>query len=201
MPKLKLIHGFQPRHVVTMVVAVCVAVVLAPVAVFAATGQLVNIADGSNAARLSKLNGSNELAVTQRPSGDGVSNAFTLSAPAARVLLGQNAGPGRVALTQLTIAQASGTAGSAQFIMRGWYRTSGTGTCANVAAGTSAGFTGLIMRRLAVPYGETLVLDWNGPALLSPATGVGVPNCLTLDYLSGANTPAYVGATVFIYTP
>lgn len=48
------------RHIVTIVASICAAVVLAPVGVMAATGQLVNIADpvtGSNQARVNSGGG------------------------------------------------------------------------------------------------------------------------------------------------
>ena len=47
---------WKPRHVIMMVALGVVAIVLAPVAVGAATGQIVNIADGTNAANVAKVN-------------------------------------------------------------------------------------------------------------------------------------------------
>ena len=56
---------FSSKQVVTMVVAVCAAVVLAPVAVYAATGSFVNITDPVNAGSKARVNPSGTLWTTQ----------------------------------------------------------------------------------------------------------------------------------------
>lgn len=56
---------FSSKQVVTMVVAVCAAVVLAPVAVSAATGSLVNIVDPVNAGSKARVNPTGTLWTTQ----------------------------------------------------------------------------------------------------------------------------------------
>ena len=56
---------FKPRHVVTIVVAVCAAAVLTPVAVGAATGSLVNITDPVTAANKAKVSNRGQLYVTE----------------------------------------------------------------------------------------------------------------------------------------
>jgi len=55
----------KPRHIVTIVVAVCTAAVLTPVAVGAATGSLVNITDPANAANKAKVSNKGQVYVTE----------------------------------------------------------------------------------------------------------------------------------------
>jgi hypothetical protein len=54
---------FSSKQIVVMVVAVCAAVVLAPVGVMAATGSLVNIVDPSNASHKAHVDSSGHVLV------------------------------------------------------------------------------------------------------------------------------------------
>jgi hypothetical protein len=53
--------GWKPRHVIALASIVAGVVVFGPVAVEAATGQLVNIADGTNSAQLAKVDTAGRL--------------------------------------------------------------------------------------------------------------------------------------------
>src|SRR5687767_13026795 len=52
---------WKPMHIVAIVFAIVIGVVAAPVAVGAATGTIVNIVDGANAARVAKVDSSGRL--------------------------------------------------------------------------------------------------------------------------------------------
>jgi hypothetical protein len=192
---------FSTSQVTTMVVAVAAAVVLAPVAVIAATGTIVNVTDGVNANRIARVNSSSELNVSQRAAVlPGSLNSSTNGGINQRRLLVQTVGPTRMAVTELDIATRGG-AGSAMVHLISWYRTSGTGTCANVIAGTTTGFTSTLTRVLMIPVGETLMLDWSGPALTVPVGGVGEYSCLTATLMTApTGTIAYYGTTYYTIT-
>lgn len=57
---------WSPRQITTMVVAICCAVVLAPLGAIAATGNLVNITDPVHAARKARVDANGRLTVSDR---------------------------------------------------------------------------------------------------------------------------------------
>jgi len=80
---------FKPRHIVTIVVAVCVGAVLMPVAVGAATGSLVNITDPVTAANKAKVSNKGQLYVTEA---DPYTGAFAKVDSAGKQLVGDGSG-------------------------------------------------------------------------------------------------------------
>ncbi|HEX8003261.1 MAG TPA: hypothetical protein VF519_11260 [Mycobacteriales bacterium] len=170
---------FTNKQVVTMVCAVAAAVVLAPVGVMAATGQLVNIVDPSSAGRAVRVTSDGALRVDARSGA--VPNPLNF-APGYKTGLGFLPaavfnGPDRTAITQLTFATDVGSNS-----YQGWSwrvevyamrRTAGTDACSF----TSGNWSKSLVRTISVPVNDTVVLDLTGsPVLLVPATGQ--PTCL-----------------------
>ncbi len=60
------VHRLSGKQITVCVVAVCITLVMMPVAVFASTGSLVNITDGANAARKATVTGFGGVATSQR---------------------------------------------------------------------------------------------------------------------------------------
>ena len=80
---------FKPRHIVTIVVAVCAGAVLMPVAVGAATGSLVNITDPVTAANKAKVSNKGQLYVTEA---DPYTGAFAKVDATGKQLVGDGSG-------------------------------------------------------------------------------------------------------------
>jgi hypothetical protein len=189
---------FTNKQVVTMVVAGCAAVILAPVTVFAATGQLVNIVDQNNGrpARVS-FNGG---LVTESRTWPGP-NAFSVNSSRygfGWIGLGSTTGPTRLALTKLILSGPYDTPGNAgEVLVEAMVRTSGTEPCNGPG---TAGYTRTQLSHVWVPARQTIQLDFSGQALAIPAPATGQPVCIGVTYYAGnTNMTIYATAVGFKY--
>jgi hypothetical protein len=161
-----------------MVVAGCAAIVFAPVGVMAATGQIVNIADGSNASRLTRV-GSNGTLFTETRAGV-LSNAFNMNLNNVVDLslhkMIETGYPNHLAITEVTVGTRGTENGyTTQVDVRAYVRTSGTNACGG------AGWTSTMLRRLSVKTNETVQLVFDGPPLVLPVPASGQRVCLTMS--------------------
>ena len=191
---------FSSRQITTMVVAICAAAVLTPVAVMAATGNPVNIVDPYIGARVARVDAGGNLRGADRSS-ELTSNALRATAVVNDkvVLIGDNS-PRGAAITQLTLSAY----GTGQYLNVGiytWVRTSGTGTCGSVEVGTTTGFSATSQRIVTVRLNDTLSLNFDGGALVAKAAGgaAGTPWCVTAHVVSAVASSFvfYVGATYY----
>ncbi len=189
---------FTSKQVVAMVVAVSAAVVLAPVGVMAATGSLVNIADGSNSSRLTRV-GSNGTLFTETRAGV-LSNAFNINVNNVTDLslhkLVETGYPNHLAITELTVATSGTENGyTTKVDVRAYVRTSGTATCGG------AGWTSTTLRRVSVKTNETVQLVFDGPPLVLPVPANGQRVCLTASIVQLPNgIVADFGGTGYQFT-
>jgi hypothetical protein len=185
---------FTSKQVVTMVVAGCVAIILAPVTVFAATGQLVNIADPSTGKGAIVTN--NGALLVESRAAQGL-NAFNMHASRYQfgwIPLAATTGPQRLAITELTLAGPFDTVGNAgEVLVEAFVRTSGTAPCTGPGA---AGYTRHTLKHVWVPARETIQLLWNGPSLVLPPAAAGQPLCFGVTYYAGnTNMTIYADGT------
>jgi hypothetical protein len=184
---------FSNKQIVTMVVAVCAAVVLAPIGVFAATGTLVNIADPSIGSRQARVSSGGGLLVESR-SYPGA-NSFNLNG--SRLGLGyinliSTTAPTRIAVTEVTLT-GQGPAGQQEALLEAFVRTTGTAGCGGPG---TAGYTRFTMRRVAFNNQGTLQVEYNGPPLLLPAGASGQPTCFGVTVISiPSGSATYVGGS------
>lgn len=164
---------FAPKHVVTMVACVSAAVVLAPVGVLAATGQLVNITDPYSSSRSARVSRDGSLRVESRTAvGGGTFNAVGtgLSSLSFQKLY-EASGPKRIVITDITMSADSSTSQStpgyaARIEVVALTRTSGSAACAYNAAG----WTRKTVRWLDVAPTRTEQLTFPGsPIVVAPA--------------------------------
>lgn len=186
---------FAPRHVVAMVASVCAAVVLAPVGVMAATGQLVNIVDPGNASRKARVGNKGTLHVESR-SGS-ISGAFNRSFIATSLgiyRLAEATGKTRIAITEVTLS-GSDVDYDAEIYLAAWTQTTGTGTC-----GVGVGWTKTELRRFKFPMYETTQILFSGPPLVVPAPPEGKRQCVALVLHSrGVDSRIFIGATGYTF--
>lgn len=172
---------FKPVHVVTMVLAVCAAAVLTPVAVSAATGTLVNIVDPGNASRQARVSSAGTLTVESRAGS--VAHSFTMNGSRLGLgyinLVSVNA-PTRIAVTELTIT-GQGPSGSQDVLLEAYVRTSGSAGCTGPG---SPGYTRHTLRRLSFANGSSIQQLFNGPPLVIPAGAAGQPTCFGVTVIS-----------------
>lgn len=113
-------------------------------------------------------------------------------------------GPNRLAITQITTSfnTFSNTTPSTVFVnFSFYYRTSGTGTCANVEASQTTGFTLVSLRRFLLPEGETVDLTFATRPLLTPAVASGRQWCLIFGTVNpGTQYAVYVGVTGYLFS-
>lgn len=174
---------FEAKHVVTMVVAVSAAAVLAPVGVMAATGFVITDPfDGSRAARVTQRG---TLWVESRA---GVaSDSFNLTFPSvANVTFSDvRSTTDRVAVTSFAVTVRGDTQSSVDIAeLWSFVQTSGTASCGG------SGWTGKLVASLAVNAGDSEQLLWNGPPLVLPTPPAGKRVCLR------ARLSQHVGGTV-----
>jgi hypothetical protein len=193
-----------PKHVVTIVVSVCAAVVLAPVGVMAATGSLVNITDPVDASRKARVNPDGTLRVEARSlAGSGTFNKTSgdLAFAGSSAALVTATSPTRIAVTELSVsADTYITANNPQYTARveiyQLTRTSGTAACAMSASG----WTQQLLRYVSVASGQTVDLTFGGsPMVLSAPTGQ-VSCLLAFVRVMPTNGHVFVGATGYTYT-
>lgn len=189
---------FTSKQVVTMVVAGCVATVLAPVTVYAATGQLVNVVDSVNgrAARVSSGHG----LVTESRAYTG-ENAFNVTASRYQfgwIPLVGTTGPTRLAITKITLAGPYDTPGNAgEVLVEAMVRTSGSLPCNGPG---TAGYTRHQLMHAWVPARDMVQLDFDAQALPIPPAASGQPLCVGITYYAGnTNMTIYASATGYKY--
>lgn len=179
--------GFSSKQVVAMVVAVCAAVVVAPVGVMAATGQLVNIADPGNAGRVARVGAAGTLQVEVRPGV--VQNSFSTMHERVTDVLGHTlyeaTAPARVALTEATFALRGENSASVNHVrIYSRVRTSGTASCENGTGWT----TPKTLRTVVLRGGNTVQLVFPGPPLISQMPAAGQRVCLAFQQTKWAGT-------------
>ena len=193
---------FQPKHVVTMVVALSAAVILAPVGVLAATGQLVNITDPSNSARKARVSSDGSLRVESRAGAS--SKTFSFQSNAMNNItffpLKEFAGSDKTALTEMSFAAGgifSDPDLSYTVHVWGLVRTSGSAACALSAAG----WTKKLMRTIAVRTQSSVTLTFTGSPLLMPSAAADQRTCLGVELRNSITDGAvYVGGTGYRFT-
>lgn len=191
---------FSSKQIVAMVCAVSGAVVLAPVGVMAATGQIVNVVDPSNAGRAARVAPVGALQVETRPGI--VTNAANVVATDINTLaprrLMEVTSPSRIALSELTVAvRKNGTPAAADTVveLHSYVRDSGTAACGG------SGWSDTLLRRVTLQTSQTLQLDFDGPPLVIPAAPVGKRQCLAAKLYQWVDaTKVEIGATVYSYT-
>lgn len=191
---------FSSKQIVTMVVAVSAAVVLAPVGVMAATGQLVNIADPGNAGRVARVAGAGTLQVETRPGV--VQHSFNRSISTGEFAfhkLYEVAAPNRIALTEVSVGTTGSTYPEWQVLIVAYVQTTGTGAC-----GTSlTGYTKHVLREFMVPPQDTRQLLFNGPPLVVPSGAAGKLTCVGFavqEMGGGVDAKFLFGATGYTFS-
>ncbi|HEV2889224.1 MAG TPA: hypothetical protein VGX28_02520 [Frankiaceae bacterium] len=187
---------FSSNQIVTMVCAVAAAVVLAPVGVMAATGQLVNIVDPSNAGRAARVGSGGTLHVETRPGA--VQNSFTRQINTTE--LGNSpvyevTAPQRIALTQLTVSNGESDYPETEVRVNAYVQTTGTAACGT----TTTGYTQVELARFVLPPKDTRQILWNGPPLVVPSGASGKKSCVVL-YLQEHGSPSETFYNVSGYT-
>lgn len=170
----------SPRHVVTIVVAICATAVLMPVTVHAATGTLVNITDAVNAATKARVTPKGQVYVAQ---GDPYNGTFahndtsgrqlvstvqeasakldtindqTLSAGDTRRAIFSGVGGKKVSLTSLVLSAEGGTAGSVKLMFIAYVKSNSTSGDCEGLSGFGAAERFVVM----VPVGQTVNVTW-----------------------------------------
>lgn len=197
--------SFKPRHIVAIVGFLAAAAILTPVSVLAATGQLVNLTDPTNAARAAKVNAAGALYVAGRGGAGSVNGATNMRnagiAPnQPRVLVSTSTAPG-VALSELLVSPY-GTAGStARIYLKRYHRVAGTGTCSDLQSGTDGGFSNTTVREFFVPVNETTQLTWGSPALnvQNPTTSGAQPVCFAAVFQGSGIDGVTYGLNYFFW--
>lgn len=192
---------FQPKHVVTMVVALCAAAVLAPVGVMAATGTLVNIADPIEGSRRARVGTSNTLFTETRP---GVPTG-ALNARIADVTdvvlhkLHESTAPKRIAVTEWAVTvrgdDVAGPNTHVDLIAFTEHGTPGAYAC-----GHPSGWTKKVLRTIALSPGESEQQVFTGPPLLLPTPAAGKRTCLGFQqtrWLGGTKLDVMVSAYTY----
>lgn len=174
---------FTSKQVVTMVVAGCAAVILAPVTVFAATGQLVNIVDPSSGKGAIVTNNGALLVESRAAQGLNAFNMRNSRYQFGWIPLAATTGPQRLAITELTLAGPFDTPGNAgEVLLEAMVRTSGDQPCNGPG---TAGYTRHTLKHVWVPARQTIQLEWNGPSLVLPPAAPGQPMCFGATYYAG----------------
>lgn len=194
--------SFKPVHVVAIVASVALAAVLAPVAVNAATGTLVNIADPIVGSRTARVGNGRTLMVESRAGA--AQDSFQVTGQ--RLGLGwvplmTSYAPQKIAVTELSFAARGPDSTTAQEVLiEAMVRTSGGNGC--TGPGT-AGFTRHTLRRILVKNQTTsLSMNFNGPPLVLPGAANGHLVCLGFTVVTVPSGSAMdVGATGYKYVP
>lgn len=191
---------FTNKQVIALTGMLCATAVLMPVAVGAATGQLVNVADPAIGSRQARVAAVGALQVENRagvPSG-----AFAVHG--ARLGIGwipliAAANPQRIAITELTLT-GQGPDGSQVFRLEAWIRKGSTGSCNSP---NLSEFTKVVLRQVAVPNYETHTLNFAGTPLYIPAAPpAGTYVCFGVVSIQAPNgSESSAGATGYRYTP
>ena len=187
-----------PKHVVTIVVAISAAVVLAPVGVMAATGSLTNIVDAYDSTRRARVSKANAVYVDTRPrTSTGTFNVQLETNSIIRYKVYEVAAPTRIAITDLSITvenNDTGTslAGNVVELVQ-YVRKSGTAECGG------AGWERKVLRKVTALRGHTSQLTFDGAPIVLPENTT--RQCVVIfptQLMTGTDT--YVGVGGFVFT-
>jgi hypothetical protein len=188
---------FTSKQVTTIVVAICLAAVLTPVAVYAATQVTIFDGEGDSA----RVSSDGALSVEERASVP----AGAFSARGSRYQFGwiplvSATGPNRIAITELTLSGGYDPVGGAgEVLLEAFVRTSGTAACTGPGA---PGYRRTTLKHVWVPVRSTIQLTFDGVALRLPNADRGEPTCFGVTYYAGTtNLVIYADATGYKYVP
>ena len=188
---------FTSKQVVTMVVAVSAAVVLAPVGVMAATGQLVNVADAVDPAFRTRVSSNGGLFVETHPR---VASTFNAQKPDVADTnvhpLYVVGAPTRVAVTDLQVTvRDNGTSDTLGTVVELLAFASSRDTLTGCGG---AGWNRSLLRRVTAQRAQTVQVTFDGSPLVLPTVGGHV--CLAFQVTRGmASTVADVAVTGFVF--
>ena len=159
------------RQLVAIVVAICCAVVLQPVASTAA-GTLMTLVDKTDNTRQSRVTSNGGLTTESRPgaiAGQFHSTSTLTTTNNSFVMYG--VGPTSFAFTNITFGNLAD--GWVRVAVQAYVRTSGSQNCTNLATATSAptGWSSKTFGVFLVPANDTLVLPLTQPWTISPGSG------------------------------
>ena len=188
------------KQLTTIIVSVCAAAILSPVAVGAATGTLTNIIDPAIGSRQARVTAAGALNTEQRAGG--LNGAFNVQY--ARLGLGwiplvNSTNAQRIAITELTIS-GEGPTGPQTVLIEAWTRKGNTGSCNSV---NLTDFDRHTLPRIEVDNYKTVFLNFSGPPLYPPVAGAaGVYTCFGVNVVSiPSGSATYAGATGYKFTP
>ena len=185
------------KQVVTMVVAVSLTAVFAPVGVYAATGQLVNIVDPGSG-RAAHVTSNSALFVESRAArGSQAFNMRNSRFGFGWIRLVGTTGPNRIAVTELTLAGQYDAGKVGEVLLEAFVRTSGTNSCEGPG---TAGYERHTLKHVWVSSRQTLQLTWAGQAMVLPIAPPGQPTCFGVTYYAGdTNMTIYADGTGYLY--
>jgi ABC-type Fe3+-hydroxamate transport system substrate-binding protein len=170
----------SPTQVVVIIVALAVAVILGPVTVMAATGQLVNITDPADSSRKARVGSTGTLQVESRAgSVNGAWNTFfaTITDVTPRVVF-ETGNPNRIAVTEWTVTVMGDNSASTNHVrLIEKIRTSGTASCSDGTGWSPA----TVLRTMSVHAGDTVQLLYAGPSLVLTKPAAGQHVCLLVQ--------------------
>lgn len=187
---------FSSKQIVTMVVALSAAVVLAPVGVMAAAGQIVNIADPVLDRKV-RVGSGGTLQVESRAGAlSGAFNkTFTVTAFGS-YKIAEVTGPTRIAITEVTMS-GYGSTFPPEIYLQVWTQATGTAACSTQVTGWSR----TELRRFAFAMYETTQVTFDGPPLVIPPAPAGKKQCVTFNIQAMGNEATFhLGATGYTYS-
>lgn len=189
----------QSQSSVLIAVAILVAVVALPFGVRAAVGEVVNIADKTNAQRIVRVTRDGTLTVESRAGARaGAFNVQSARSSVGWIQLAETRGPRRIAVTEMTITP-EGPAGPQSYRIETWIQKGTSGTCSTLNLGD---FDKHILRQVSGQNNETIALNFNGPPLMTPPAAQNRLVCLGVVARSAPNgSSTYAGATGYKFTP
>ena len=172
-------YPMTTRERVLVTLTVCMALVAAPLTALAATGQLVNIVDGSNAANVARVNGTGALAVQTQPGllTTWATKVATRGSLGWRNLLTYASAGRRIAVLEASFAAAGPAGGMFTAALRMYsIGPAPDATCSDPTAGSNKV---ILTRTVVVTNGSTVQLDFgaNGMPSIEPV-GAGSQHCL-----------------------
>ena len=182
------------RERILVTLTVCLALITVPMTALAAVGQLVNIADSTNAARIARVTDVGALQVQTRP---GIpTNSFNKSGSRSSVgwlnVHEQSAGR-RLAIVELSL-NFSGPAGT--YRVDAGYKVVNTGESCGIAS------DGANFRSFRFTSATTVQFDFSGAPALVGSVATGKKICLGLYVASlPSGAQLYAGMSGYSYVP
>jgi hypothetical protein len=186
------------RERIMLAFTVCLALLVIPMTALAATGQLVNVADSVNAARLARVSDVGAMYVETRP-GIPTSSVYREGERVGSgwLNLHTQAGGRSLAVAEVSLANMS-TAGARNADVLAFIIPANS-SCADPLA--VAGVTVAVYRRVIVPNQTTIQLEFDGVPLFVPVAPGGKKFCFGI-LVAGPSTGALrAGATGYTYVP